>query len=75
MLFCLHSVLSTSFLLLVFAWDPGHVGIRGNSIGDLAAKHALEMCVHKRMAVPYSYFKVLTNMYTKMLWQMEWERY
>ena len=27
------------------------------------------------MAVPYSGFKVLANMYTKNLWQTEWERY
>ena len=27
------------------------------------------------MAVPYSDFKVLTNMYVKKLWQTEWERY
>ena len=27
------------------------------------------------MDVPYSDFKVLTNMYVKKLWQTEWERY
>ena len=55
---------------IVFPWLPGHVSIRGNSVVDVAAKRALE----KRMAVLYSYFKVLTNMYTKKLWETEWER-
>ena len=60
---------------IVFAWVPGHVGIRGNNVVDLAAKHALEKSISRRMAVPYSDFKVLTNMYLKKLWQTEWERY
>ena len=33
------------------------------------------LCRSRRMAVPYSDFKVLTNMYIKKLWQTEWERY
>ena len=60
---------------IVFAWVPGHVGIRENNVVDLAAKHALEKSINRRMAVPYSDFKVLTNMYVKKLWQTEWERY
>ena len=60
---------------IVFAWVPGHVGIQRNSVVDLAAKRALVKPVNKRLAVPYSDFKVLTNMYTEKLWQMEWERY
>ena len=59
----------------VFTWVPGHVDIRGNNVVDLAAKHALEKSINRRMAVPYSDFKVLTNMYVKKLWQTEWERY
>ena len=47
----------------------------GNTIDDQAAKRALENTVRKRLAVPYSDFKVLTNLYTKSLWQMEWDRY
>ena len=60
---------------IVFAWVPGRVGIRGNNVVDLAAKHALEKPVNKRLAVPYSDFKVLTSMITKKLWQTEWERH
>ena len=60
---------------IVFAWVPGHVGIQGNNVVDLAAKHALEKSINRRMAVPYSDFKVLTNVYVKKLWQTEWERY
>ena len=60
---------------IVFARLPGHVGIRGNSVVDLAAKRTLEKPENKRLAVPYSDFKVLTNMYTKKRWQMEWGRH
>ena len=60
---------------IVFAWVPGHVGIQGNNVVDLAAKHALEKSINRRMAVPYSDFKVLTNVYVKKQWQTEWERY
>ena len=51
------------------------VGIRGNNAVDLAAKHALEKFSNRRMAVPYSDFKVLTNMYVKKLSQAEWEKH
>ena len=54
---------------IVFAWVPGHVGIRGNNVVDLAAKNALEKSINRRMAVPYSDFKVLTNVYVKKLWE------
>ena len=47
---------------IAFAWVPGQVGIRRNSVVDLAAKHALE-----KTAVPYSDFKVLTSMYKKIV--------
>ena len=60
---------------IVFAWVPGHVGIGGNNVVDLAAKHALRKSINRRMAVPYSDFKVLINLYVKKLWQTEWERY
>ena len=39
------------------------------------AKRTPEKPVNKELAVPYSDFEVLTNMYTKKLWQTEWERY
>ena len=56
---------------VVFARVPGHVGIRGNSVVDLAAKRALEKPVNKRLAVPYPDVEVLTSMYTKKLCQTE----
>ena len=48
-----------------FSWVPRHVGVRGNTFADLAAKHVLENPVQKRLAVPDTDLKVLANMYTK----------
>ena len=55
--------------------DFRRVGIRESCPVDLAAEHALEKSVKDRLAVPYSDIKVLTNMYSKKLWQTELERY
>ena len=52
---------------IAFAWVTGHVWIRGNTVVDLAARRALEKPDNKKLVVPYSDFKVLTNMYTKKL--------
>ena len=60
---------------IVFAWVLGYVGFRGNNVVDLAAKHALEKSINRRMVVPFSDFKAQTNKYVKKLWQTEWERY
>ena len=60
---------------IVFEWVPGHVGIWENNVVDLAAKHALEKSINRRIAVAYSDITALTNMYVKKLWQTEWERY
>ena len=49
----------------------GMLAFGGNNVVDLAAKHALEKSINRRMAVPYSDFKVLTNVYVKKLWQTE----
>ena len=57
---------------IIFAWVPGHAGSRGNAV---AAKHAPEKSVNKRLAVPYSVYNVLTNMYTKKLWRKDWGKY
>ena len=59
---------------IVFTWVLGHVGIRGNTTVELAAKHAHGKRVNKRV-VPYTDFKVMTSEYRKQLWQTERERY
>ena len=53
----------------------GFQGMLANSVVDLVAKRALKKPFNNRLAVPYSDFKVMTNMYTKKLWQTEWERH
>ena len=64
-IFSLYSTLICDNKDTVFAWVPRHVGIQGNCVVDLAAKHALKMPTKKRLVVHYSDLKVLTNMYVK----------
>ena len=51
------------------------LGSRENTVVNLAVKHAFEKPYNKRVAVPASDFKLLASMYTKRLWQTEWESY
>ena len=68
---CDHPLLVNLYLRLICdGRDTFCLGSRvcyhqGNIVVDLAAKQALEKPVNKRLVVPYSDFKVLTNMYTK----------
>ena len=36
---------------VVFVWIPGHGGIQGNIIVDLAARHALEKPIDRRLVI------------------------
>ena len=61
----LHSTLICDKKDFIFARVQRYVGMQGNTVVDLAARHALEKRVSMRLAVSYSDFKVLTSMYTK----------
>ena len=59
---------------IVFIRVSGHVGIRGNSAADSAAKDALDGDISVEL-IPFSDLKSRTNKYILELWQSEWDEF
>ena len=70
----LYTEMTTDGREIVFIWVPGHVGIRGNSAADSAAKDALDGDISVEL-IPFSDLKSLTNKYILELWQSEWDEF
>ena len=58
----------------VFICVPGHVGIRGNSAADSAAKDALDGDISVGRIL-FSDLKSRTNNYILELWHSEWDEF
>ena len=65
----LHDSLTTSEI--IFCWLPGHVGIKGNTLADAAAKAAHTAPISP-MSIPYSDTKHAVSTYIKSLRQEQW---
>ena len=65
----LHDSLTTSEI--IFCWLPGHVGIKGNTLADAAAKAAHTAPISP-MSIPHSDTKHAVSTYIKSLRQEKW---
>jgi hypothetical protein len=63
--------LTTSGKSVIFIWLPGHVGLDGNGLADVAAKTALNLA-ESQTPVPFSDFYPLITTYIASYWQRLW---
>ena len=68
-----YSVLRQDGKEIALAWVPSHVGIRGNTKADEAAKEALALEVPENQKTKFSDLKEGTLKYIKQKWQAEWD--
>jgi ribonuclease HI len=71
----LHSKVVREGKRITFLWVPSHVGIRGNTAVDAAAKDALGLEPSElNPYVPYADYKCLVGKYVHKLWQEQWSQ-
>jgi ribonuclease HI len=71
----LYSSMARQGKIIVFLWVPSHVGIRGNTAVDTAAKDALGLePSDTHPYVPYTDYKRLVGKYVSNLWQEQWSQ-
>jgi hypothetical protein len=68
----LHHLVSSG-ISITFMCIPSHIGIRGNTAADTAAKLALSSAITD-CKVPYLDFKSLINKYIISQWQESWNQ-
>ena len=71
--FLIRSHSLSSWKEIVLCWTPGHTGIKGNEIADLAAKAAQTQGIDTHFLVPYTDLKIKIKKYVKQTWQDLWE--
>ena len=60
--------------LVILAWKPSHVGIKGNEKVDILAKQALDLDITP-LKIPYTDLKRNINMYIREKWQTLWDEF
>jgi ribonuclease HI len=70
----LHDKLSLAQNDIIFYWLPSHMGIRGNSLADSAAKSALNFQNISTTKVPYTDSKPAIKTYIQQRWQTHWDQ-
>ena len=72
----LHSELILDGKDIVFLWVPSHMGIRGNTVVDKAAKDALNFNIPSRpfQFVPFADLNRKVKTHCHKLWQDDWTR-
>ncbi|XP_035212104.1 uncharacterized protein LOC118186157 [Stegodyphus dumicola] len=55
---------------ILYCWVPGHVGIRGNELADIAAKSAVDLC---NQHVPLTDIKKVVKRKILEKWQLLWD--
>ncbi|MBJ4999867.1 RNAse HI domain-containing protein, partial [Salmonella enterica subsp. enterica serovar Hadar] len=65
-------LLSSSGFLVQFCWVPGHVGIRGNDLADVAAKSVSSLGVTRHPLFFRDFYSIICS-FIRQTWQTVWD--
>ncbi|MBJ5627093.1 RNAse HI domain-containing protein, partial [Salmonella enterica subsp. enterica serovar Derby] len=65
-------LLSSSGFLVQFCWVPGHVGIRGNDLADVAAKSVSSLGVTRHPLFFRDFYSIIC-LFVRQAWQSQWD--